>query len=104
VAVENFLGRKLVDRWILTFLFGLVHGFGFSGVLRGLGLAPGRMAVSLFSFNLGVEAGQLAFVVVLFPILLAVGKSRWKEPVTATMSVAVMTLGFYWFVQRAVFG
>lgn len=104
VAAENFLGRKLVDRWILTFLFGLVHGFGFSSVLRELGLAPGHMALSLFSFNLGVELGQLVFVLVLVPLLVAIGKSRWKEPVTATASVAVMTLGFYWFVQRAVFG
>ncbi len=104
VAAENFLGRKLVDRWILTFFFGLVHGFGFSSVLRDLGLAPGHMVLSLFSFNLGVEVGQLVFVLVLVPFLVAVGKSRWKEPVTATVSVAVMTLGFYWFVERAVFG
>jgi hydrogenase/urease accessory protein HupE len=104
VALENFLGRKLVERWVLTFLFGLIHGFGFSNVLRELGLSSGRMVLSLFSFNLGVEVGQLAFVVVLFPLLLALGKTRWKEPVMAGVSVAVMSLGFYWFVQRAVFG
>lgn len=104
VAAENFLDRKFVDRWILTFFFGLVHGFGFANVLGGLGLRPGRLALSLASFNVGVEVGQLAFVVVLVPLLIVLARSTWKEPVHAGLSVAVMTLGFYWFVQRAVFG
>lgn len=104
VAIENFLGRRLVHRWLITFLFGLVHGFGFSNVLREFGLTSGRLAVSLFSFNAGVEAGQLAFVAVVFPMLWYLGRSRWNEHVVGGGSVLIMGLGFYWFVQRAVFG
>ena len=104
VAVENFLGRRLVHRWVITFLFGLVHGFGFSNILRELGLASTRLATSLFSFNIGVELGQLAFVAIVFPAILYAARTRYKEAVMTTASVIVMSLGFYWFIQRAVFG
>ena len=94
VAIENFTGRMLVHRWMVTFLFGLVHGFGFSNVLREMGLARSKLAVSLFSFNLGVEIGQLVFVAVLFPLLLYIGRSRWKEQVMSVTSVAHYVSGF----------
>ena len=101
VAIENFMGRRLVHRWKVAFLFGLVHGFGFANVLRAMDLAPGRLAVSLFSFNLGVEIGQVAFVAVLFGPLLFLERTRWKEQVLSGTSVVIMSLGFYWFVERA---
>ena len=104
VAIENFVGRTLVHRWMVTLLFGFVHGFGFSNVLREMGLGRSRLAISLFSFNFGVEIGQLAFVAILFPLLLYVGRTRWKEHVMSLASVAIMCLGFYWFVSRAFFG
>ena len=103
IAIENFMGKTLVHRWKITFLFGLVHGFGFSNVLREMELTRRTLAVSLFSFNIGVEAGQLVFVALLFPLVLYLGKSRWKKHVMAGASVAIMSLGFYWFVQRALF-
>jgi len=101
VAIENFTGKTLVHRRMVTFGFGLVHGFGFSNVLAGMGLDRSQLAVSLASFNVGVEIGQVLFVAVLFPILLLVGRHRWKEHVISAASVAIMCLGFYWFVQRA---
>ncbi len=101
VAIENFIGRNLVHRWMVTSLFGLVHGFGFSNVLREMGLGRSRLAASLFSFNFGVEIGQLIFVAVLFPLLLYIGRSRWKQHVMSVSSVGIMCLGFYWFVLRA---
>jgi hydrogenase/urease accessory protein HupE len=104
VAIENFLGRRIVHRWLMTFLFGLVHGFGFANILRELGLTPGRLATSLFSFNAGVEAGQLAFVAIVSPLLWWAAKSTWKDAAVTASSVVIMCLGFYWFVQRAVFG
>ena len=61
------------------------------------------LAVSLFSFNIGVEAGQLVFVSLLFPVVIYLGKSPWNERVMAVASVAIMSLGFYWFVQQALF-
>ena len=101
IAIENFTGHTLVDRWKITFLFGLVHGFGFSNVLREMELTRRTLATSLFSFNIGVEIGQLVFVAALFPLLIYLGRTRWKEQVIAAASVAIMSLGFYWFVQRA---
>ncbi len=103
IAIENFIGRNLVHRWKITFLFGLVHGFGFSNVLQEMELTRRTLAVSLFSFNIGVEAGQFVFVSLLFPVVIYLGRSPWKERVTAVTSVAIMSLGFYWFVQRALF-
>ena len=103
VAIENFVGRTLVHRWIVTLGFGFIHGFGFSNVLRDMGLGQSRLAMSLFSFNFGVEIGQLAFVAILFPLLLYIGRTRWKEQVMSVSSVTIMCLGFYWFVSRAFF-
>jgi hydrogenase/urease accessory protein HupE len=101
IGVENFLGKRLLERRFVTGLFGLVHGFGFSNVLRNMNMPRGDLAASLFSFNLGVEIGQLAFVAVAFPLLFYLAKTRWSEHIVAGVSVAIMSVGFYWFVQRA---
>lgn len=53
----------------MVFIFGLFHGFGFASVLSHLGVLGEHMALSLFGFNLGVEIGQIAVIVVIFPIL-----------------------------------
>ena len=70
VAVENFWLKRMDYRWMITFAFGLVHGFGFANVLRELGLpnASGLVA-SLFAFNAGVEIGQVAIVALVFPLI-----------------------------------
>jgi hypothetical protein len=57
----------------------------------------------LFSFNAGVEIGQLAFVGIFFPLIYLAIKSRWKENFLSATSLVIMSLGFYWFVQRAFF-
>lgn len=101
VAIENFTGKMLVHRRVVTFVFGLVHGFGFSNVLREMGLARSQLAVSLASFNVGVEIGQLIFVALLFPLLMLIFRQKWKEHAVSAASVSIMCLGFYWFVQRA---
>jgi HupE / UreJ protein. len=69
VAAENLWKNEFSHRWMLTFGFGLVHGFGFASVLRELGLPSGGLARSLLSFNLGVEAGQIVIVALLWPAL-----------------------------------
>jgi hypothetical protein len=69
VAVENLVVRKPRFRWLLTFGFGLVHGFGFASVLREVGLPPRGLVLSLLSFNVGVELGQLAIVAMVSPAL-----------------------------------
>jgi len=103
VAVENLVRRRSLDRWKITFLFGLVHGFGFSNVLREMQLPRADLALSLFSFNLGVEIGQLVFVVLLFPAIEDLIRSGWTKLRPAVSSV-IGLLAAYWFIQRAFFG
>jgi hydrogenase/urease accessory protein HupE len=104
VAVENLLRKRTVDRWKLTFMFGLVHGFGFSNVLREMQLPRANLALSLFSFNLGVEIGQVAFVLLLFPAIEdAVTRMGWSK-LRPALSIVIGLLASYWFIQRAVFG
>ena len=101
VAAENLLGVRAIERWRITFLVGLVHGFGFSNVLREMHLSRSHLAVSLFSFNSGVEIGQILFALVAFPLIIFLAKSRWQQQITPAVSLTVMCLAVYWFVQRA---
>ena len=100
IAIENFTGKTLVHRWKITFLFGLVHGFGFSNVLKEMALSRRTLAVGLFSFNGGVELGQLGFVCIVFPVVLYLSMSRWKPQFLSGSSAAIGGLGFFWFIQR----
>jgi hypothetical protein len=101
IAIENFTGRTLIGRWKITFLFGLVHGFGFSNVLSEMALTRRTLAISLLSFNGGVELGQLAFVAVAFPLVYLLTASRWKLHFRAATSCGIAVLGVFWFVERA---
>lgn len=101
VAAENLLGFRAIERYRITFLFGLVHGFGFSNVLREMQLSRSHLALSLFSFNTGVEIGQVLFVIVAFPLVLYLTKSPWQRQIVPAISLTVMCLATYWFVQRA---
>lgn len=102
IAIENFTGKTLLHRWKITFLFGLVHGFGFSNVLKEMALTRRTLAISLFSFNGGVELGQLAFVSLVFPLVYFAGKSRWKSQFLCAASALIAALGLFWFVQRLI--
>jgi hypothetical protein len=101
VAFDNFLAPAAAQRWILTFLFGLIHGFGFANVLRGMTLPGGGLAASLLSFNVGVEIGQVVIAAVLFPAALWLSKQPFRRPVTLAVSALVFLAGVGWFVQRA---
>ena len=94
--------KALKIRPALTLCFGLVHGFGFASVLLDLGLAPGRLALSLFGFNLGVEIGQLLVVAVL--ILLTRPLARYPERLRTVLdltAIALCYLGIFWFIERS---
>jgi HupE / UreJ protein len=101
VAAENLLGVGATNRYRIAFLFGLIHGFGFSNVLREMQLSRSHLALSLFSFNTGVEIGQILFVLVAFPLILYLARSRWRTQITSAVSVAILCLAAYWFVRRA---
>src|SRR4029077_10278048 len=104
VAAENLFMRKAVShRWAVSFLFGLVHGFGFSNVLRELGLPKEGLLWSLLNFNLGVEVGQAIAVLIAVPILFWLRKFRWEPRAVLAISVVVLAVGLTLFVQRALF-
>ena len=102
VAAENLFMRKAVShRWAVSFLFGLVHGFGFSNVLRELGLPKEGLLWALLNFNLGVEAGQGMAVLVAVPILFWLRKFKWEPRAVVATSVVVLAVGLVLFVERA---
>lgn len=100
VAAENLWVRKTGHRWLLTFCFGLVHGFGFANVLRELGLPSGGVARSLLSFNLGVEAGQIVIVGALWPVWWWIQKRDWAPRFRLTISLLIFCFGAAWFCER----
>ena len=100
VALENFWLARSDHRWILTFFFGLVHGFGFANVLRELGLPAQGLAVSLFAFNLGVEVGQIGIVALCFPLIMWLGHQSFQRPVMLTVSAVILLFGLGWLIER----
>lgn len=102
VGVENLVVKEVRHRWMITFLFGLVHGLGFAGVLRAMALPRASLAVSLVAFNVGVEVGQLVIVALLWPLLRRLQKTRHQERVVRFASVVIVAFGLFWLVQRTV--
>ena len=100
VAAENLWTTSTRHRWMYTFGFGLVHGFGFASVLRELGLPSNGLARSLVSFNLGVEAGQIAIVGSLWPLLWWINRRPWAGRVRVGTSIVIFLFGAAWFVER----
>jgi hydrogenase/urease accessory protein HupE len=103
VGLENVLRKELKRRWLLTFAFGLIHGFGFASVLRelGIGSSAGSVATPLLCFNLGVEAGQLTIAALVLPAILRLRKyPSFATRFAPVFSVLVSCLGGYWLVQR----
>jgi hydrogenase/urease accessory protein HupE len=103
VGLENIFRREHRARWLLTFGFGLVHGFGFASALRELGIGTGGMgaAVPLLSFNMGVELGQIGIAAIALPLIWKLRSRplfprRWVPAV----SLLVAAAGCVWLVQR----
>jgi hypothetical protein len=103
VAALNNLYPLIEKRlWIVAFAFGLVHGLGFANVLTDLALAKPALAVSLVSFNLGVEAGQLAIVATFLPLAYLLRRS-WLYPrfVLGVGSLSIAAVASVWLVERS---
>jgi hypothetical protein len=95
--VPIFRGRRV----LVTFAFGLIHGFGFAGVLGELDLPAGAFAWALFQFNLGIELGQLAIVLLAVGLLYGLrGRHAYPRWVIGGGSVAAIGAGMLWFVER----
>jgi hydrogenase/urease accessory protein HupE len=103
VGVENLVREPMESRWRLTFAFGLIHGFGFAGALRelGIGAAGSSIAVPLGAFNVGVEMGQIALAAVWWPLV----RRLQSAPLAAlrlasACSLLVAMSGIYWLLER----
>ena len=104
VAAENLFPKYAISRrWAVSFLFGLVHGFGFSSVLREIGLPKENLLWSLLNFNLGVEAGQAAMILLLVPFLIRIRQRPWEPRLVMALSAIVLAVGLVLFVERAFF-
>jgi hypothetical protein len=91
-------------RVAIAFAFGLVHGFGFAGVLVDISLPTSRLVPALLGFNLGVEVGQLVLVAALWPVLRDLARVRRGRPhriVVEIGSAVLCTVGTFWFLTRA---
>ena len=100
VAAENILGRGADRRAFVTFAFGLIHGFGFASVLAETALPAGEVVVPLLAFNLGVEAGQLAVLLAVVPLLATILRGPRAHAVKVALSAAIALCGAAWAFER----
>jgi hypothetical protein len=88
-------------RWVMAFLFGLIHGFGFASVLSDLGLPQDALVLALIGFNVGVEIGQLAIVAAFLPLIYFLRHTWFYRRVLLTGgSIVIAILALVWLVER----
>jgi len=103
VAVENLVTNKLKAwRMLIIFAFGLIHGTGFASALNEIGLPPGKFYLSVFSFNLGVEIGQVVVILCLFAFLINPFRKRmwYRSAILAPVSCVIAITAIYWTLIR----
>lgn len=100
VAVDNLYPLLGGRRWLLAFGLGLIHGFGFAGILTGLGLSTTTLALALVGFNLGVETGQLLLVALFLPLAFELrGSAFYRRGVLGVGSVLTALVGIFWLLR-----
>ena len=103
VGIENLLTRQLMPwRVVIVFLFGLLHGMGFAGVLTELGLPESEFVTALITFNVGVELGQLSVILLAFTAVfwLRGRDDLYRKVVVIPGSLGITLMGLFWTVQR----
>jgi hypothetical protein len=101
-ALNNLFPVIRGKRWLLAFVFGLIHGFGFASVLADLGLPQGTLLTALVAFNLGVEAGQLAIVAAFLPVAFLLRDTVfYRRAVLVGGSALIVMVAGVWLVERA---
>ena len=101
-ALNNVFPLFRERRWLMAFLFGLIHGFGFATVLADLGLPQNALVLALVGFNVGVEAGQLAIVAVFLPIAFALRHTAfYRRIILVGGSIVIALLALIWLAERA---
>lgn len=105
IGIENIIrGRNSASRLVIIFLFGLLHGLGFSTVLTEIGLPRSEFLAALLSFNAGVEFGQISVILVALSLVYVSGLAhhpRYRQRVIVPGSALISMVGLYWFVERA---
>lgn len=91
-----FKGRD----WVIAFVFGLFHGFGFASVLSDLGLTNEFLTLSLLGFNIGVEFGQVGIIALIFPVLFFIRKTKLYPKVLVYGSILLIIISLYWCIER----
>ena len=100
-AANNLWPMVERRRWLVAFVFGLIHGFGFASVLTELGLPKDALVLSLLGFNLGVETGQLAIVAVFLPLAFLLRNSAlYRKGVFVGGSFLTMLVALVWLAER----
>ena len=101
-ALNNIFPLFRERRWVMAFLFGLIHGFGFASVLADLGLPQNALVLALFGFNVGVEAGQLAIVAVFLPLTFMLRHTAfYRRGILYGGSMVIIVLATIWLAERA---
>lgn len=106
IAVENLLIAKLSAwRILLVFMFGLVHGMGFASSLNEIGLPPNKFFLSIFSFNVGVELGQMTIIFLVFGLVIMPFRSikNYKRNIVYPLSILIAIIASYWTIERIFF-
>lgn len=106
VAVENMLTDKLKpSRIVIIFLFGLIHGLGFAGVLTDLGLPEKEFVNGLITFNIGVELGQITVILIAWLLVgMWFSKKPWyKQRVVIPLSAIIALIALFWTIERTFF-
>ncbi len=102
-ALENLRRDRSGGRWRVSSVFGLVHGFGFRSVLGGLQLPAEGVIAALLGVNLGIEVGQIAIVLVAFPLVAALQRIPARRAIVRLASGAILAVALFWCVRRAFF-
>jgi HupE / UreJ protein len=102
VALNNIFPVIRRYRWLIAFVFGLIHGFGFASILADLGLRQGSLVVALVGFNLGVELGQIVIVATFLPLAFALRTTRlYQKLIVFGGSSLIVLLATIWLIERA---
>lgn len=102
VALENIFRPKYTHwRLLVVFFFGLIHGLGFAGALSELELAAGALVVGLLGFNIGVEGGQIAVLLITFGLTFWIKDTdKYRKYIVVPGSVAIALMGIWWTIER----
>jgi hypothetical protein len=106
IAMENLVISQLKSwRIAIVFLFGLIHGMGFASALNETGLPPNQFFTSILAFNLGVECGQIAVILLTFTLILLPFKNKtwYRSGIVNPLSIIIAAVAAYWTVQRVFF-